>query len=349
LLVLAVHFYPRTLFVDVHPGLATILGRIVTPGRFGVELFFVLSGFLITGILLDTKGDKGFLGKFYARRVLRIFPLYYCARAVLDDGARAILARQGWLWTYMTNWPTAYVWDDSSVFKLGHFWSLAVEEHFYLFWPAMVATLSSRRLVYVAIGLIAIGVVSRTIAIMSPGTFPLFEWTTLSKIDGLAIGAIVAIASRESSLAGLLPTGASFRRWFFVFAVATAGLLLLPRLMQHMVIVEAFGEVIVVVFFGLALLAAVRARPGERAHQVLNSKTLVAFGKYSYGIYVIHGILRPVFERYILPATAPHSAGTGLMWMLLFYAVAICATFGLAWITFHVLEKPFLQLKRHFQ
>src|SRR5688572_11214801 len=145
LMVLMIHLYPKPFIADTYPTLTAVFGRLIGAGSYGVELFFVLSGFLITGILLDTKHERRFLGKFYARRILRIFPLYYGALFIVivilplfvafDAEAMAIVHRQLWLWTYLSNWPVGSIWDDSSLFMLGHFWSLCVEEHFYVFWP----------------------------------------------------------------------------------------------------------------------------------------------------------------------------------------------------------------------
>src|SRR5258706_10368119 len=174
LMVLMVHFYQRTLMEGINPIFRIPLARIVGAGAYGVELFFVLSGFLITGILLDTKNKPGAFIKFYARRFLRIFPLYYGALAVVflllprfiefDKGANEISSHQIWLWTYFANWPsTKFIWDDSNLFLLGHFWSLSVEEHFYLLWPSVVFLCSNRALLRTCLALIALAAFSRSV------------------------------------------------------------------------------------------------------------------------------------------------------------------------------------------
>ncbi len=132
-------------------GIVNLLGRkLSSAGWTGVDLFFVLSGFLITGILLDSRGQPGYFRSFFARRSLRIFPLYFTALWVTFVGVPwlahfwspaapvaqrvAVLSQdQVWFWTYMQNWMFAFrgIWPD--VNYLNHFWSLAVEEQFYLF------------------------------------------------------------------------------------------------------------------------------------------------------------------------------------------------------------------------
>lgn len=360
LMVLAGHFYPKWLIADAYPTLTPFIGRLVSPGGYGVELFFVLSGFLITGILLDTKEAPGFLTKFYARRVLRIFPLYYGALALVffvlplfvtfDAGAKAIADRQLWLWAHVANWPTGWIWDDSRLFLLGHFWSLSVEEHFYLVWPAIVAMASPRGVFRIALALAGTALACRGISAGLGDHAPvLLRWATLQKLDGLAVGAMLATALRVPALAMLLPTGASYRRWMVSLALASLAFVMLPRrLLQHP-FAPVFGETLIVACFGLVLLGALRLGNGDRLHRPLASPILVTFGKYSYGLYVIHGILRPAFEKLFDLRGWPTSHGLLFLWMLLYYTLTIGASFALAYASYHGFEKWFLNLKRHFE
>lgn len=358
LMVLMIHFYPKWLIADAYPTLTMIVGRIVEPGGYGVELFFVLSGFLITGILLDTKGERGFLVKFYMRRTLRIFPLYYAALAVtllivpgcvtLDEGAKAIVAGQLRLWTYTMNWPSGWVWDDSGLFKLGHFWSLCVEEHFYLFWPAIIALLPRPHVFKAAAGMVGAGLACRGLAMaLGDGGPELLHWLTLQRIDGLAVGALVATAVRDPALAAWAPEGMRHRRRLLLLGAASLGYVLLPRRV-HFPIFDVFGETIIVAFFGLVLLSVLRLQASDRLHRTMTSRTLVTFGKYSYGLYVIHGIMRPVFERSFGFQSLPAGHGLAFLWMPLYYVLATAISLGLAWASYEFFEKRFLDLKRRF-
>src|SRR5262249_49808445 len=117
-------------------------------GMLGVDLFFVLSGFLITGLLLDAKGRPHYFRNFYARRTLRIFPLYYLVLAALflvlphlatlPMNLETAREHQGWLWAYVANFYIAAQSSWAALSYVSHFWSLAIEEHFYLIWPALV-------------------------------------------------------------------------------------------------------------------------------------------------------------------------------------------------------------------
>jgi peptidoglycan/LPS O-acetylase OafA/YrhL len=355
--VLVGHFYQKPIFSG-EPLASMILSRLAGAGGYGVQLFFVLSGFLITGILIDNKDSPGSLFKFYVRRCLRIFPLYYLALTIIflilphfvefDAGARTIADKQLWLWTYMANWPSlGWIWDDSNLFLIGHFWTLCVEEHFYAFWPALVYLLPRRSLAPACVFLLFVGLVSRfTFAVMGADCPTLLQWPTLTRIDGLAVGALLAIAFRDSSLQATLPDGRYFRRGVMVLGFLFICVIGMPRWMRTEFVV-VFSESIVAVLAGLAVLGALRAKRGDVVSGFLNSRFLIIFGKYSYGLYVIHGILRPQFARLLeLDVPAPTSTAAAVLYQTLYYIVAIGGTFLLAYASYHLFEKHFLAMKR---
>jgi peptidoglycan/LPS O-acetylase OafA/YrhL len=266
---------------------------------------------------------------------------------VFDKAAEQISSNQAWLWTHMTNWPTNWIWDDSEVFKLGHFWSLAVEEHFYLFWPAAVTLLPRSKLVFSAYFLIAVGVISRAAAtIGGDNSIPIFQWTTFQRVDGLAVGALIAIMIREPVLPRWLMPGAAFSRSLVISMVGSAIYVFLPRRL-HLPVFDVFGESLIVPFFGFALISALRAAPARAFYRVLNLKLLLALGKYSYGIYIIHGILRPAFARWF--EHVPLGLGSPVLRMTVYYGFAVSTSFGLAFLSYHLYEKHFLRLKKFFE
>src|SRR5690606_2384608 len=132
-----------------------VAAKLTSYGVWGVDLFFVLSGYLITGILFDAKGRQGYFRSFYMRRTLRIFPLYYAVLVVLiflvpegfavryAPGLDQLRDVQIWLWSYLTNFHLAET-NAFSIPYVSHFWSLAVEEQFYLVWPFIIASLTRR-------------------------------------------------------------------------------------------------------------------------------------------------------------------------------------------------------------
>jgi peptidoglycan/LPS O-acetylase OafA/YrhL len=171
-------------------------------GWLGVDVFFVLSGFLITGILLDARGDAarppdGYFLHFYARRALRIFPAYYVFLAiVLLIGQPQMPHGTWWYWTYLSNvmiarygWPNA-VWDT------GHLWSLAIEEQFYLVWPAIIAWTPRRRLPTVCLCVILSAFTLRAVLIHQGAALAGYVLTP-ARADTLALGALLAVALRS--------------------------------------------------------------------------------------------------------------------------------------------------------
>lgn len=156
LMVCVAHFFQvdESSLYETNPYLGVLFFKLSQLGLTGVELFFLLSGFLITNILLDAKTSSIYFSTFFIRRFLRIFPLYYFALAVSllilplfyvpDAAGQGVIEHQLWLWTYTSNISFVFAippltWDGSVNFPhFGHFWSLGVEEHFYILWPLVI-------------------------------------------------------------------------------------------------------------------------------------------------------------------------------------------------------------------
>src|SRR5213594_314733 len=208
LLVLIFHFSsyghglaPSPLFID---RLYYLMSR---AGWIGVDLFFVLSGFLITGILYDAKESDHYFRNFYVRRVLRIFPLYYGALIIFlvvlpwlapGNAELQLMKRDAiWYWTYLSNVRTAYNgWPGFGA--IGHFWSLAVEEQFYLIWPVIVLALSRRHLQACCLACI-IGALVVRVGLNAKGNETAAFVLTPARIDALAVGAYLAISARGAA------------------------------------------------------------------------------------------------------------------------------------------------------
>jgi peptidoglycan/LPS O-acetylase OafA/YrhL len=313
-----------------------------TAGWVGVDLFFVLSGFLITGILLDAKDRPHYFRTFYVRRTLRIFPLYYAVLfgtlviapiflGASQPGERTILREQAWLWTYTTN-VEVLRWGGmlftSGWISLTHLWSLAIEEQFYLVWPLLVRVTSRRALVVVA-GAIVIAAPVVRVAMRSAGVSPaaVYEFT-LCRLDPLAVGACCAVlvrarpawAARASAiLGGLGALGVAI-------AIAIA-----HRFELDAGPVQTLGLSALALGFGGAVLRAAR---GVRW---LEARPLVAIGKYSYGMYLFHALLLPLYRRIYAPSSLAGALGFALF--------VFVATFAIAAASWHLFERRFLALK----
>lgn len=196
--VLFTHYWPRTGPVtDPNPSWADL-------GAFGVDLFFVLSGFLITGILLDSRRTPAYFSTFYTRRIFRLLPLYYlyllflALLPAIHKIARISMPdyKGNWWWyiTYFCNWKPDHAAPDP---YLGHFWSLAVEEQFYLIWPAIVLITSRRRLTQICVLLIAFSLSLRCLWSLEGVWWDTIYRLTVSRFDPLAMGALLAIGLRS--------------------------------------------------------------------------------------------------------------------------------------------------------
>ena len=206
LMVLVFHFVGTTLATNA---VERVIVGVTNYGAYGVELFFVLSGFLITGILYDAREKPNYFRNFFMRRVLRIFPLYYGVLILVFVVAPLIPLLRGpsldflvehqiWAWLYAVNIYIAKEGDWSFSY-LEHFWSLCVEEHFYLFWPAVVFLLVRRPRVLLAVCLAtAFGAM---LARLTGSVMGLSWWTTYVltpfRLDGLALGAFLAVLVRQ--------------------------------------------------------------------------------------------------------------------------------------------------------
>ena len=314
------------------------LGRI---GWSGVELFFVLSGFLITGILYDSKGKSGYFRNFYARRVLRIFPLYYAALLVF--AALHWLAPLGfplkseglWVWmlTYMTN--VGMVWKGFGC--LAHFWSLAVEEHFYLFWPLVVWSLDRRQLMRLAVAVWVISLLLRPLALfygVSPGAVYLL---TPFRLDGLLTGGFLALALR-----GEASGPRQFLRASGIAAACSAlglALLLVARksVNHHDAGLQALGFSLFTVLFGSLLILSISWRP---LATICSLPVLRWFGKYSYGLYVWHPIVFMLFLHTEIGRS--WRVGSGMIAMASSVVLALTITFTVTLASWHALRSILL-------
>jgi peptidoglycan/LPS O-acetylase OafA/YrhL len=337
--------------------------RLLHFGWSGVDLFFVLSGFLITGLLLDAKGAPGYFRNFYARRTLRIFPLYYAvvffSLVVLPNLPAGLLPAQKaanfgridgdelWYWLYLSNFAIAAAGEWRHAI-LDISWSLAIEEQFYLIWPLVVSRLGRDALLRVCAGLVVLAPLCR-LALAWGGANELAPYVlTPARVDTLAIGAFLAIASRDpGGLARLLPAaravGAALAVGLVVWFVAAGGIQ--PFATAFLVL----GFSGVAAAFGALLALTVSAAPGSLLHGVFTWRVLRSFGKYSYALYLFHLPLRAVVRDVgFTPASLPAVAGSLIPGQIAFYAVSTALAFLAAVASWYFYESRFLALKRFF-
>jgi peptidoglycan/LPS O-acetylase OafA/YrhL len=282
LLVLMVHSVPH---IRGNSIVVAALNSFFHSGTFGVDLFFVLSGFLITGILLDSKGSPRYFRSFYIRRILRLFPVYYGFLIVLAIIVPAIHRLAGmnlpeyhgnWWWylLYFSNWKLNHEADTS----LGHFWSLALEEQFYFFWPLTVYLLPRRVLVWwcCLLGAIAVGL---RCTLVGKG-IDLYAITP-SRLDALVIGALLAIAVRNIVWRERIDR---YRKPLTLLTLAGFLFFVLQNWRFPWNPLSAFFAA---AWFGMLVFQGATQNHGV-LYRFLNRPLLRNYGKYSYCIYVVH-------------------------------------------------------------
>jgi len=361
LMVLVAHFSPEAALKASLPVVGPVLTKLALAGLRGVDLFFVLSGFLITRILLRARKRDvaNYYATFYFRRFLRIFPLYYLSLAAVffvlphlvtfDTAAHSIATHQWRLWAYLANWPHGPGWDSSSLFALGHFWSLSVEEHFYIVWPFLVYTLTVRRLRVVCI---TWAVLSCTLGFagsirQSLGFDPLLlRWSTLSHSAGLTLGALAAIEAldpgRWSRLSKLS------RKVFPALAVLFGAFAFVPRRHYTDIHLAALTAICAPLFLA-SLVMTVNLSPDRTGGRLLCNPVLRYIGRISYGLYVYHGLLRPALIRAFDALPLGPVFRTPLVTAICYPLFAIAVSMAIATASWYCLEQPILRLKDRFR
>lgn len=319
-------------------------------GTHGVDLFFVLSGFLITGILFDSKGDEHFFRNFYARRTLRIFPLYYGTLLLLFVLMPLAGISSAWLkasptdvsslWYYGGNVLMSYR-GEWQLGGLNHFWSLCVEEHFYLVWPLVIFACSRQMAMRVCIFAFLASAGGRVLWMLLGGNAVAAEVFTLFRLDALCAGAWIALAARgPSGLTFLVP-------WSRILAVVT-GLLLLPIIALHKQILTV-PTTLYACFFGAFIVLAVASAKDGWLSFLGKSKLLQWLGRYSYGMYVYQNLLLVGLATCFTPAILEEVTGSAVAGRAGFLISMFALTCGVAWISWHVFEKRCLAWKHYFE
>jgi peptidoglycan/LPS O-acetylase OafA/YrhL len=326
-------------------GLVRLITYASGAGWIGVQLFFVLSGFLITRNLLDSLGAKNYYRAFIARRVLRIFPLYYgflfvmlTVLPALGMGSAEFLEsrrHQVWLWTFLSNL------DVPKVHGFEHFWSLAVEEQFYLTWP-FVVLLFSRRLVPLCVGLAVAALVFRVSMLASGAHVGTAYAYTFARMDALALGAAVAAIVRAPTEWVFVRASAS-RLKAIAVALVLVGFVITKGYRHYDVVTLTAGHSMVTVAFAILIFTIVTGTAGAW-QKILTWPPLMTVGKYSYGMYVIHLGIDLLWRGPIVNALA----WTGTLTPAVYMVVIVVLSFGAAFLSYHLLEKHFLRLKRWF-
>jgi peptidoglycan/LPS O-acetylase OafA/YrhL len=319
-------------------------------GDFGVHLFFVLSGFLITGILLDGReaierqhvSRMHVLRQFYIRRFLRIFPLYYLVViASILIGAAYARDYAPWLLSFTINIKmTLQRWY---IGNFAHFWSLAVEEQFYLVWPWVILFLPRRRILPAVLIMIAMAPLFRLaiwlnwVYLNGPPIRMAIYIATPAALDALGIGSLIAVLSRQTSSSLL-----SDRRFTVVLPVVAAVVALVGLDYWSPAWSSVTRDTFQAIAFGGLIYGAAKGFAGITG-DFLASRPLVYLGRISYGIYVYHPLV-PKWTEGFAKLLGVRLTDNIYLLALLNAAVTVMAA-SVSWYAF---EGPINRLKRYF-
>ncbi len=340
------------------------LGRLCASGAFGVDLFFTLSGYLLTSLLLrerDQTGDIN-LRAFYARRTLRIWPLYYFSLALaflltripesvilappfLGDFFLPIhLKSYFFLAIFLINFNFANSLGTNQFLFMAHLWSVCVEEQFYLFLPWLARYVPRRRIVVIPIVMIAVAVIARAVSLPLKLNVPV--WTnTFTRLDPIAVGILIALIPRLNPRPALrlVLVIAGIASW--QFAANYCGLY-----GQLSTLKISMGYPAVALGSGAFMLATLGAKSFRRGSAM--ARCLIYLGKISYGLYVYNQIalfaarlllFRGVLNRMLVAAGLPPWTAVPVYLILAFGLNVALAAASYRW-----LEAPFLRLKERF-
>lgn len=347
LLVLLYHCTPND---NPNLGLSSLLFKVATAGWLGVDLFFVLSGYLVGSAILNLKQRGRPISVFFWNRLLRIMPIYYLTLILvlivypkLYGLETPPLEQTYSYWLYLSN----NIVDLKSSFyperiNLGHFWSLALEMQFYLLAPLLIWAVSRKNLP-VTLVLIWLGmIVWRTYAIYT-GTSPdiTFGFSQF-RGDGLILGALIAAKNepwrKHKILTFFSLISACYLVWVVWYSQGSAIFKHGSEFYLHRALLPAAGALVSVYALTLAL---------QKAHQnnVFSFSILAFLAKYSYGIYVYHFLFNDRLQSWFLPwsstfLNSPNQIAFG------FFLLQLCVSTTLAWISFNFFERHFLARKK---
>jgi len=326
-------------------------------GWIGVQLFFVLSGFLITGILLDSEKSPRQMRNFYARRVLRIFPPYYMLLIVicfvvpmLSSQPFPLIDHFGqniWYWLFLNNWSSPFA---DYMPMSGHLWSLAVEEQFYLLWPACVLFFSRKTLLLLCVGAIVTAIIARlglTLYDLKFAEAAAYKFT-IARWDALATGAALAILIRQPQYRETL------HKWWGPVACVSAAYIALFMLIDRNFSAVGPGLTLLnqtisaFLFVALIFWAATTQNDASRSRRFLLHPAMQSIGKYSYAIYLFHMPIILSTGGFWTKHTVALSTGYPALSITLYAVLVFGASYLLAMISWICIEQPCLKLKRFF-
>lgn len=332
-----------------------------------MDWFFVLSGFLITKLLVESKGKKTYFRVYFLRRTLRIFPAYYTflilyfvalplllsPRQSRLSGLDANLTHQLWYWLHGSNIMLGYMPYFTGT--LSHIWSLSLEVQFYIIWPFAVYFLSEARLLFFSLALFFATIILRfyLVWVLEVQTISLY-YLLYTHFDSLAAGAILALLVRSDrrlvQLRKYAPLVSALSGSLFLALLTVEG-----QFAQHVSFnskmgfqytsMWMFGYTILAIFFGAVTVLLYTDTPSTPAQRFFSCKVMRFIGNISYAMYLYHLIVIAVLSPYFLRIRS--LVGVPVLGVVIFTLTASVITVAVATLSWHLCEKHFLKARRH--
>ena len=348
LLVFCAHYFRPDLLAKPGTLRLKLLSIPASPAVFAVPAFFVLSGYLIGGILYHTRNREGFFRVFYIRRVLRVFPVYYLtllAIAAFYVSEHVPMDFQFWShFLYIQNLlPDPTPRAGASV-VMGHFWSLAVEEQFYLIWPFVVWRFRDRRkLITVVIALIIACCLFRLAAPMLSISAPKLGSFTPTRADAILMGVLLSLVCESTLYCRLVPMA----KWATLVGIITAALLSFYKGAPWAF--TSAGKEVAIPLANVTAVAIVVAvmEQGSLLNRLCSQRWVCWLGALSYSLYIFHLTFSNFFIYYLTPRFDAHMRHSFAL--LASSALAFCTTLGLSVLSYRLIEGPIMTFKRHIK
>src|ERR1700741_3541182 len=312
----------------------------------GVNLFFVISGFLITYILLIKKDDIAEnkttfireIKNFYVKRTLRIFPIYYLVIILLCIVSYSeIKDYLGYLLSYSINW--FMVFKGVYIGNRTHLWSLAVEEQFYLIWPFLIFMIPKRWVLGLSVFAVLLSLVCKIYFSYFTPYWMGVNGATFSCFDALGLGALIAYLQKNRAE----PFKPQLYKLYLAISVVVYVLLFVnPAYLNPQLHTVLLGFAISIIYFFVIIIAANNGFSGN-FKSFLENKTTLYLGRISYGLYLYHAFVPDIYYSCLMKFF-PKLTGDADLCILFFILTVLLAT-----ISRYLIEKPILNLKRYFQ
>lgn len=328
-------------------------------GWIGVDLFFVLSGFLISGILQDSLNKRRYWFSFFIRRALRIFPLYYFILLLYvglsyisaDFAALPVVSfdyfkdNQVWYWTYLSNIKMFIEgrWLPPIVFN--PLWSLSIEEQFYLLWPLVIYLFRNKKLLYFIFFLLSVVIAIRVHMVVREASSLSIYVFTFARLDAILLGSMVSVFIRNEKLRALLE---KYNDYFLIGSVILIlGIAISFRTFSaYQFVIQSVGYTIIAVFFCCILILVLNKNKNFILDLFFKSKPMIFLGKYSYALYLFHWPLYRLLREPVQKLCK--EAGVQIAANIFTSLVILSLTCLASLITWNLFEKRFIQLKSKF-